>query len=55
LVNHLTPEQAVNRILRDVRQRGDAALREWSEHLDGTAPCKPSELPADQLEAILWI
>jgi histidinol dehydrogenase len=30
----LTPEQAVTRILRDVRQRGDAALLEWSQRLD---------------------
>jgi histidinol dehydrogenase len=45
----LTPEQAVNRILRDVRQRGDAALREWSEHLDGTAP-QSFRLPAARLE-----
>lgn len=31
----LTPEQAVRRILTDVRQRGDAALSEWSQRLDG--------------------
>ncbi|WP_322509431.1 histidinol dehydrogenase [Anaerolinea sp.] len=30
----LSPEQAVARILRDVRQRGDAALQEWTQRLD---------------------
>ncbi len=30
-----TPETAVSTILRDVRQRGDAALRRWTETLDG--------------------
>lgn len=33
----LTPEQAVRQILDAVRQKGDAALREWSERLDGFA------------------
>jgi histidinol dehydrogenase len=31
----LTPAQVVDRILRDVRTRGDAALAEWTERLDG--------------------
>jgi histidinol dehydrogenase len=30
-----TPETAVSTILRDVRQRGDDALRHWTETLDG--------------------
>jgi len=30
----LTPEQAVKRIIVDVRQRGDAALFEWTERID---------------------
>ncbi|MDE3089295.1 MAG: histidinol dehydrogenase [Chloroflexota bacterium] len=30
----LTPEQAVTRILADVRARGDAALRDWTRRLD---------------------
>jgi histidinol dehydrogenase len=34
----LTPEQAVAAILRDVRQRGDDALREWSQRIDGPLP-----------------
>ncbi len=31
-----TPEIAVRHILQDVRQRGDAALRDWTEKIDGT-------------------
>ncbi|MBE0698779.1 MAG: histidinol dehydrogenase [Anaerolineaceae bacterium] len=31
----LTPAQVVERILRDVRQRGDAAVADWNERLDG--------------------
>lgn len=31
----LTPAGVVDRILRDVRTRGDAALAEWTERLDG--------------------
>jgi histidinol dehydrogenase len=33
----LTPEQAVARILADVRSRGDAALLEWTRILDGVS------------------
>jgi histidinol dehydrogenase len=32
----LTPAEAVERIIRDVRGRGDSALREWTARLDGT-------------------
>ena len=32
-----TPETAVSTILRDVRQRGDAALHHWTQTLDGVA------------------
>ena len=31
----LTPEGAVNRILREVRSEGDSALQKWTYHLDG--------------------
>jgi histidinol dehydrogenase len=34
----LSPTQVVERILRDVRQRGDTALMEWTTRLDGAAP-----------------
>ena len=44
----LTPERAVRRILRDVRQRGDAALREWSQRLDG-ADLGDFRVPATRL------
>jgi histidinol dehydrogenase len=30
----LTPEQAVSKILNDVRMRGDSALRKWTQSLD---------------------
>ncbi|HSN74150.1 MAG TPA: histidinol dehydrogenase [Anaerolineae bacterium] len=33
----LTPEQAVAAVLADVRQRGDAAVMEWSQRIDGSA------------------
>jgi histidinol dehydrogenase len=33
----LTPAQAVDRVLQDVRQRGDAALLEWTQRLDHVA------------------
>lgn len=31
----LAPDEAVRRILRDVRSRGDDALREWARRIDG--------------------
>lgn len=48
----LTPTQAVERILADVRHRGDTALREWSQRLDGSAP-ESFAVPAAQLQAAL--
>jgi histidinol dehydrogenase len=33
--NPLTPEQAVTRILQEVRKDGDSALRNWTQRLDG--------------------
>ncbi len=33
----LSPDQAVSRIVADVRQRGDDALREWTASIDGVA------------------
>ncbi len=48
----LTPEQAVQRILQEVRHGGDAALREWSRRLDDYAP--PSfRVPAEKLQEAL--
>ncbi len=40
----LHPEEAVRRILKDVRARGDAALVEWTKRLDGV------EITAGQIE-----
>lgn len=34
----ISPSEAVTRILRDIRAEGDAALRSWTEKLDGTSP-----------------
>jgi histidinol dehydrogenase len=33
----LSPNQAVLRLLTDVRQRGDAALRDWTQRIDGVS------------------
>ncbi len=49
----LTPEEAVRRILRDVRTRGDAALREWSGKLDGFPPEASLRVPPEALAAAL--
>src|SRR5262245_23816861 len=34
----LTPDEVVRRILADVRQRGDAALLDWTQRLDRVQP-----------------
>ncbi len=36
----LTPQEAVAVILKDVRGRGDAALHEWSQRIDGASPAR---------------
>ncbi|ULH16594.1 histidinol dehydrogenase [Deinococcus sp. KNUC1210] len=46
----LTPEQVVERILNDVKARGDAALYDWTERLDGYRP-QALEVSAEELEA----
>ena len=46
----LTPEQAVARIVADVRARGDAALHAWTERLDGVA-LSQFQVPPAQVEA----
>jgi histidinol dehydrogenase len=33
----LTPDEAVRRLLADVRERGDAALRHWTQRIDGVS------------------
>ncbi|MFI5268660.1 MAG: histidinol dehydrogenase [Chloroflexota bacterium] len=46
----LTPEQVVARILRDVRTRGDSALREYAERIDGSQ-LDAIEVPKAELDA----
>jgi len=48
----LTPAQVVDRILKDVYERGDDALRDWSLRLDGTAP-ESFRVPGVALDAAL--
>lgn len=47
----LTPAEAVDRIVRDVRERGDDALRDWSQRLDDYAG--PLEVPLERCTAAL--
>lgn len=46
----ITPDEGVRRILADVRQRGDAAVIEWTEKLDGVTP-HALRLERDQINA----
>jgi histidinol dehydrogenase len=46
----LSPEQVVTRILDDVRARGDEALLDWTEKLDGHRP-QTLEVSAAELQA----
>lgn len=48
----LTPEQAVSRILADVRTNGDSALQSWTRTLDGL-DLKPASLSTDSLQSAL--
>ncbi|HMN62024.1 MAG TPA: histidinol dehydrogenase [Anaerolinea sp.] len=48
----VSPDQAVQLILRDVRLRGDAALAEWSARLDGSTNAQ-FRVPASELAAAL--
>ena len=48
----LGAEEVVDRILRDVRTDGDAAVRRYNEDLDGVrAPDLPLEVTADEIKA----
>jgi histidinol dehydrogenase len=47
----LTPAAAVDRILSDVRARGDAALAEWGQRLDGYEG--PLEVPRAAIDSAL--
>ncbi|MGC9346896.1 MAG: histidinol dehydrogenase [Anaerolineae bacterium] len=46
----LTPEEAVRRLLADVRVGGDAALRTWTEKIDGVE-LEAFEVPKSECEA----
>jgi histidinol dehydrogenase len=49
----INAEEAVKRILKDIRARGDAALREWSAKLDGYPAEAPLRVPAEALQTAL--
>ncbi len=46
----MTPEQAVARIIRDVRERGDVAIRDYTQRIDGIA-LDALEVPRREIEA----
>jgi len=46
----MTPDEAVRRLLADVRQRGDAALRDWTRRVDG-ASLEDLAVPSQALAA----
>jgi len=46
----LTPELAVARVLRDVRQRGDLALREWSQRIEDVT-LDALRVPQEEIDA----
>jgi len=48
----LTPDEAVRRIVRSVRERGDAALRDWNARIDG-AQTDALAVPEDEIAAAL--
>ncbi len=57
----LTPEQAVTKILKDVRMNGDSALQKWTQTLDSIAPStdrsgrrlQPAPVSKDLIQAAL--
>jgi histidinol dehydrogenase len=48
----IQPQEAVARILRDIRTQGDSALRSWTEKLDGKGPAS-FRVPGTALRAAL--
>jgi histidinol dehydrogenase len=48
----LTPDEAVSRILREVRQNGDSALRQWTLTLDGL-DLPPAPVSKNSIQAAL--
>ena len=49
---HLSPDEAVTRILKDIRLHGDSALEEWTRTLDGLE-LRPVPVPRDLIESAL--
>ena len=49
----ISAEEAVRRILRDVRTRGDAALLDWSAKIDGFPTDTPFRVPYEQFASAL--
>lgn len=49
----ISAEEAVRRILKDVRTRGDEALLDWSAKLDGFPTDAPLRVPEEQLASAL--
>ena len=48
----LTPEQAVARVLADIRQKGDAGLHRWTERIDGVR-AQSYAVPPEEWDAAL--
>jgi histidinol dehydrogenase len=48
----ISPQEAVTRILRDIRTHGDSALHSWTSKLDGKAPSS-FRVSSDSLQAAL--
>jgi len=48
----ISPQEAVTRILRDIRTEGDSALHSWSEKLDGKSP-NSFRVSSDSMQAAL--
>jgi histidinol dehydrogenase len=48
----ISPQEAVTRILRDIRTHGDSALHSWSEKLDGKSPSR-FRVSSDSLSSAL--
>lgn len=48
----VTPDEAVRRIIRSVRERGDAALFDWNARIDG-AQLEALAVPEDEIAAAL--
>ncbi len=48
----LTPDEGVRHILKDVRQRGDAAIKHWTQTFD-QVPLDALEVPPAELQAAL--